>query len=298
MGIAAAVAGTAVAGLVGTVASSAIGSSAAKSASQTQANAANQAAQIQEQMYQQTASNLAPYNTTGQAAAAKLAGMPGYTPPAPYSAPGAYQPGTFSFQPTMAQLEATPGYQFAKTQGLESVQNGYAARGLGTSGAALKGAANFATGLADNTYQNQFSNALNIYGANTTAGQNAYNAQAQAYQNAYNENAMVSQNAYSTNLGASQYLANLGENAAAMTGQIGATTAGNIGSAMVGAANASAAGQIGTANAISGGISGASNSISGLLLANSFLNNGSYANYASQNAAMNPNVPTDLTGLY
>lgn len=55
-----------------------------------------------------------------------------------------------------ATLEATPGYQFTKRQGLKSVQNSAAARGLGSSGAAMKGAADYATGLADTTYKTQF----------------------------------------------------------------------------------------------------------------------------------------------
>lgn len=282
MGLAAAIAVPAVVGLAG----AGIAASASQGAAKTQANAANRAADIQKQMYDQTSANLAPYNSVGQSAASKLAGMPAYAAPAAYQAPGSYNPGKFSFQPTMAQLEATPGYQFAKSQGLESVQNSYAARGLGTSGAAMKGAANFATGLADSTYQNQFGNALNSYNSNATTGQNAWNANAQAQQNAFSENAMLSQNAYATNLGAGQYLANLGENAAAQTGQIGATTAGNIGSAMVGAANASAAGQIGTANAISGGLSGIGGGIGNYLLMNSFMNNGSYASLGGLNSAL------------
>jgi hypothetical protein len=69
-----------------------------------------------------------------------------------------------------AFLEATPGYKFALSQGLKSVQNSAAARGLGTSGAALKGAAGFATGLADQTYQ---SNLLNPLMALSNLGENA-----------------------------------------------------------------------------------------------------------------------------
>lgn len=69
---------------------------------------------------------------------------------------------TQGFKPTMAQLEQTPGYQFALQQGQEATQNGYAARGLGVSGAALKGAANYASGLADQTYMNQ----ANLYNQN------------------------------------------------------------------------------------------------------------------------------------
>lgn len=57
---------------------------------------------------------------------------------------------------TNAALEGLPGYQFAKTQGLKSVQSGMAARGLGASGAALKGAAQYAENLADTTFGNQF----------------------------------------------------------------------------------------------------------------------------------------------
>src|SRR6516164_3357950 len=47
------------------VAGAAISGSAAKSAASTQANAANQATAIQQQMYQQTRADLAPYRTTG-----------------------------------------------------------------------------------------------------------------------------------------------------------------------------------------------------------------------------------------
>lgn len=62
---------------------------------------------------------------------------------------------TRAFNPTQAQLEATPGYKFALDQGLKATQNSAAARGLGISGAALKGAADYATGLANNTYATQ-----------------------------------------------------------------------------------------------------------------------------------------------
>jgi hypothetical protein len=142
----------------------------------------------------------------------------------------------FSFQPTQAQLEATPGYQFNLSQGLKSTQNGYAAQGLGTSGAALKGAATYASGLADTTYQNQFKNALD---------------------------------SYTTNVSRLQNIASLGENAGANTGNFGTQTAANIGQTAVGAANASAAGTIGSANAITGGI----NSLSNAYLFNQFYGN-------------------------
>lgn len=74
-------------------------------------------------------------------------------------------------QMTQAELEATPGYQFSLNQGLRAAQNSAAARGLGVSGAALAGAAKFATGLADNTYQNQFANSQQLFADRQTLNQ-------------------------------------------------------------------------------------------------------------------------------
>lgn len=62
------------------------------------------------------------------------------------------------FDPSMAQLENTPGYQFALDQGQKGVANSFAAKGLANSGAALKGAAGYAQGLASNTFQQAFGN--------------------------------------------------------------------------------------------------------------------------------------------
>lgn len=107
-----------------------------------QKNATDKAAQIAQDQYKQTRTDLAPYRQAGEAATTDLQSrLPFLTSPI-----------------VMDQnaLEQTPGYQFTKTQGLKAVQNSAAARGLGVSGAALKGAATFATGLADNTYKTQF----------------------------------------------------------------------------------------------------------------------------------------------
>lgn len=73
----------------------------------------------------------------------------------------------------LSQLQATPGYQFALGQGLQATQSGFAAQGLAKSGAALKGAANYAEGLAGTTYQNMVSNFMN----GGTLGLNAASAQ-------------------------------------------------------------------------------------------------------------------------
>jgi hypothetical protein len=124
--------------------------------SRNQANASreasNQQAMMQAMALQQQAiqnqrnqDNIAPYLATGSGAAGQLTNrLTELTSPI-----------------VMDQhaLEQTPGYQFNLTQGLKATQSAAAARGLGVSGAALKGASTYATGLADSTYQNQFNNA-------------------------------------------------------------------------------------------------------------------------------------------
>lgn len=125
-----------------------------------------------------------------------------------------------------AHLEQTPGYQFNLTQGLKSVQNAASARGLGSSGAALKGAASYATGLADSTYQQQFANEV-------TNQTNQYNRLSG--------------------------LMTSGQNAAAGLGTTSAQVGSNIANTSIGAGNAAAAGTIGSAGAISGGINNAAN---------------------------------------
>jgi len=135
---------------------------------------------------------------------------------------------TANFNPTVAQLQATPGYQFDLSQGLEAAQNGFAAKGLASSGAAMKGAADYATGLANNTMTTQ----QGIFAANQ-------------------------QNAYNKLMGG----ASLGENAAAQTGNLGSQYTGQATQAQMSGANAIAAGQVGSANAWSNALNGATNNL-------------------------------------
>lgn len=180
-------------------------------ASDAQRDAANTAASTSMGQYNQTRADLLPYNTAGQDALKQLQDANYYADPIVMN---------------QAELEKTPGYQFNLTQGLKAVQNAAAARGLGVSGAALKGASAFATSLADNTYQNQFNNA-NI---NKT---NAYNRL--------------------------QTIVSGGQNAAAQTGNAGTAAANTAAAAQIGAGNAAAAGW----NAAGGAINNAVNNISG-----------------------------------
>jgi len=129
-----------------------------------------------QQLYGQGIQGLQPFETAGQNALNSVVQQ------------GSGAPGTLSapFQPTMQQLEQTPGYQFALGQGLKATQNNLSAQGLGASGQAVAGAGNYATGLASQTYQNQFNNYLqqnqqrfNMLAYPVTTGLNAASQQAQ-----------------------------------------------------------------------------------------------------------------------
>jgi len=133
-------------------------------------------------------------------------------------------------------LENLPGYQFTLGQGLKSVQNGMAARGLADSGAALKGAANYATGLANsnwNNYVGALQNSANtgygagaaIAGVGAQTGQNV-SSSLQAQGNALASGTLGAGNAFNNGLGApplSYYLSGANNSASAL-GTGGAST--------------------------------------------------------------------------
>lgn len=147
----------------GTVAATALQVNAEKEARKTAITTANEVAPTLTQSATTANALLDPYSTTGNNAINAL-----------------------SHGLTQQYLESTPGYQFINNQGQQAVTNSAAARGLADSGAALKGAASYATGLADNTYQNQFNdtNALAQTGfqANQAQGNNTINAATNAGQ--------------------------------------------------------------------------------------------------------------------
>ncbi len=139
----------------------------------------------------------------------------------------------------MSALQNMPGYQFELQQGLEATQNGFAAQGLGSSGAAMKGAGNYAQGLASsdlNNYYNQLMGGVNV-GANAASNM-------------------------------SQNTANLTQ--AAANARMGAAT--NAASLGMAGATAQASGQIGSANALAGGLTNAANSYTNYSLMNSLIN--------------------------
>lgn len=154
-GVGAAAAGAAQA--AGTVAATSMQVKALQDARKTAINTANEVAPTLTQSATDANALLNPYVSTGNNAINALSGGM-----------------------TQEFLESTPGYQFIKNQGLQGVTNAAAARGLANSGAALKGAAAYATGLADQTYQNQFNNYKSLADlggqAATAQGNNTINA--------------------------------------------------------------------------------------------------------------------------
>lgn len=224
------------------------GSSGAKAADQAaniQANAANQASQQQMQMFEQLRKDLGGYAALGSGSQNALLQAMGFTPTfkdgkltgltqnknaqlqKQFQAPGAFKFGA-------QDLANTPGYQFALQQGLKAGQNSAAARGLGLSGAQLKGAQQYATGLADQTYGDQYQRALDAYNTNYNTSLSAYNTN---YQTAAN------------NVNNLLQLLQAGQNAAAQTGVAGLNAANTAGGYLTSGANALAAGKIGQASA-------------------------------------------------
>lgn len=244
----------------------------ANKAADAQTNAANQAIGYQQSQYAKNEQTLNPWIQSGNTSNNTLQWLTGTggTQPAG-NAGGSGVPGiggaqgslTQTFAPTMEQLAKTPGYQFLLDQGTKSTQNSYAAKGLGSSGAAMKGAADYAEGLAGTTYQQQF-------------------------QNYWNQN----QSIYNMLTGQSQQ----GLSAAgALTGQ-GMTAATNSGNAAIGAGNAQAGAANATGSAISNGVNSvAQYNLLSSLLANRGATNGTAAP-VTPNA--NPNMDVNSYGFY
>lgn len=216
-----------IAAVGGGLASAVIGGDAAKSAAQTQADAATKAQAQTMQMYDTTRNDLAPYRDLGTTMSPEYQALLGQGPQ-----------GQAGIQSALA---ATPGYQFALQQGTQATQNSYAAQGLGVSGAAMKGAANYAEGLAGTTYQSVLGNYYNAMGLgeNAAAQTGTIGSTLQGQANALGTNAA----------------------AASAAGTVGSANAtiGGINSALSGVNNAFMLSAIGGGGGLYGGSSGLSN---------------------------------------
>ena len=215
-----------------------IGGGAAKAASQQQAQLGWAQLMMQAQMQAQMNERLAPFVQGGKNALGALQRLTGTNeggdPTKAYL--------TSKFAPTMEQLASTPGYQFTLGQGQKAVTNAAAAKGLGQSGAALRGAVDYAGGLASTTFQQQFQNYL----AENAQIYNMINGQTQT-----------------------------GLNAAVQQGAQGNQILGMMTNSLGGIGSALASGTVGQANAMMGGLNalagGGSNALMLYALGNSGL---------------------------
>lgn len=277
----------------GAVIGSIVGAVGSNMAANTQAGAAKSAAQLQfnlgedqlkqnQAQFNTTQQNIAPWlkaGTTGIASLSSLLSTPGEGLLTPWNQ-------TFS-APTGAQAQATPGYQFALSQGQNAVQNSAAARGGLLSTGSQKTLDQFSQGLADTTYNDTYNRALAEY-------QQSYNIFQGNQTNTFNRLASLS--------GVGQTAAtNLGSQSNASS-QIGAQIAGNtgtqVGSSLMAAGNARASGYAGIANSINSGIGG----ISQYAMLQQLLNNGGggggtptmpFGNYGPQQ----PTDPNTVVGV-
>ena len=161
----------AVAGIGSSIAGGVMQGNAAESAAKTQAQKAAEAQQLELQN-QQAGINFQNQEWAGQQAAEQPYQQLGQTSANAY-ANLINNPFT---APTLAQAQATPGYQFNLQTGTQAINEQGAATGnllSGNQGVALQ---KFGQGLATNTYQQAYQNALNQYTANLNAAGQGVNA--------------------------------------------------------------------------------------------------------------------------
>lgn len=264
------IAGSVIGGL-GSLVGGGKSASAATKAAQIQANAALAAAQLQHQQFEETKANLAPFVQQGGSAMNSLSADL-YNENGGFLSPMTVW-GMGEFTPTMESLAKTPGYQFTLQQGLQATNNAYAPMGLAgnitgghasPSGPLAAAQTQFASGLASQTFNQQYQNWL--AGMNQKQGLRLQN-----FNMLYNT-------------------ASLGENAAAMQGNIGANTAANIAQTQLGGAAAQAAGVVGSANALNQGLAGFGSSLNSAAMLYALNNGGMFGGSGGGLAAGGSNV--------
>jgi len=214
--------------IAGTAAS--VGSSAAAGSAASSANKANQ--ELAKALYFDTKQNLKPYTKLGkQAAAGYQAGMPGWADTSQYQQ--YMQPYTqqqYQQSPlytpmvrNLAELQATPGYQFQLQQGQQQLNQSAAARGGLLSGAQMKAAQGYGQQQAATGFQQAWQRAQDAYtkafGQNLSQQQQYGNMLLSANQQAGNIYNTGTQTGLNANLGLGQI------GASALTGAMASNTA-------------------------------------------------------------------------
>lgn len=258
MGIETAIIGSAVlgagAGLYGSSKASSAQQAAAAESAAAQRYAADQSIAAQKEMYQQGRADLAPYReggTTAQNQLMQMLGIGGDTTAANY--------GRYAKDFGMSDFTTDPGYQFRLEQGMKALNASAAAKGMGMSGANIKGATEYGQNLGSQEYQNAF----NRYQTNRTA-------QLAPLQGLY--------------AGGQAAAAGSAAQAGALGSNLGQTYTGlgqGLGQAAVAGGNAQASGYINQSNAVNNALSQGMSSYT----MNNYLNRGGGMNPYSYGAA-------------
>lgn len=138
--------GAAISGLAG-LGSAVIGAQANSAAARQVANATRDAANMQQQNLDMTREDLAPYREGGLADYQALRGQIGST------------------------FQASPGYEFARGEGIRAIDQAASARGMLGSGARLRELTRYGTGVANQEYGNWLSRLQTLAGFGPSATQ-------------------------------------------------------------------------------------------------------------------------------
>jgi hypothetical protein len=195
--------------IVGDVIGGIMGAGAAGDAASVQQKAAQEAQKLEQQNQQKaqdfqsgvwsgTQQNEQPFLGAGQTSVNNLASL-------------ANNPNTFKYgqtfqAPTLADVEATPGYQFQLQQGTDAINKHAAATGNLLSGNTGKALEDYGQGLASTTYNDRYNQALQTYMTN-------YGVWNQGLQN---------------QLGTLSGLSGVGLSSAGQLGALGQSAAGNM----------------------------------------------------------------------
>jgi len=170
------------------------------------ANASRYAAQLSADQYQQTRSDLMPWQQAGNQSLQQLMlglGLPSDQSPSTQgqSASGV-TPGMFTHQFGLQDFQESPAYQFNLQQGQQALDKGANARGNLYAPQTLQDLSKFSQGLASNEwnnaynqYQNNIGNIWNRFNSMSQGGQAAANQTGVAGANAANSQGMSLQNA-------------------------------------------------------------------------------------------------------
>ena len=134
---------------------------AAAQSAAVQKEMADQSIAAQKEMYQQGRTDLAPYREGGVTAQNQLMQMLGIG--GDQNAPGY---GRYAQDFTMPEFTGDPGYQFRLKSGMEALNRSAAARGMGQSGANIKGALEYGQNFGSNEYNNAYNRALGTFQTN------------------------------------------------------------------------------------------------------------------------------------